>query len=334
MATSLVVRTLPIARDELRKFLPNSQLIKAFENLAQDVSETIPSAIDGNTTAVALAQATANSAIVQATAAQATADTALSNAATAQSTVDALALRDVPLPLVDAATILVNAVAHNSFSVTLGGNRTLDAPSNLANGMLLNFAIKQDGTGGRTLAFNAIYDFGAAGTPVMSTTPGVTDYVSGYYDAVSAKILCSIRKADSTAASFSAHNNGVAQSIPTGLFTKLTFSTELFDTGNRFAASTWTPPAGRPVMLIGHMTIPTVANSQALISIYKNGAEFKRGTQAITPTIDNVGVHVSCIDVPNGTDTYDLWAFQNAGASKNTDGTSTTTYFQATTITP
>lgn len=199
MAT-IPVLSLPIPRDELKKFLPNFQLIKAFENMSQDVSVNLPDGINDNAAAVEIAQATADSAVVQATAAQATADDAIIDAAAAQSTVDALALRDVPLALVDGASIAVNATAHNSFFVTLGGNRALSAPTGLLDGMLLNFAIRQDVTGSRALTFAAIYNFGAAGAPVLSTTPGAVDYVSGYYDAGSASILCTFRKAQSLSA--------------------------------------------------------------------------------------------------------------------------------------
>lgn len=327
MATTPVL-SLPIARDELRKFLPNFQLIKALENLSQDVSVTLPEAIGSNTDAVEIAQATADSAIVQATAAQADADAA-------QTAITALALRDVPLPLVDAGTILVDAAAHNSFSVTLGGNRTLDLPSNLANGMLLNFAIRQDGTGSRTLAFNAIYDFGAAGTPVLSKTANAVDYVSGYYDQTSNKILCTFRKAVSLAGYFSAHNNAVAQSIPNGAFTKVSLSTEDYDVGSYFASSSWTPPVGRPVQMMGSVFLGVSAlNSLLIASIYKNGVEFKRGTSLVNGGVNSASAHVSCIDVPNGTDVYELWVFQSTGGAQNTNGASSLTWFQGTTVQP
>lgn len=323
-----------IDRNELALFLKTPRLIKQIENVVADVVQTIPGAVDELEADVQAAQATADQAILDAAAAQADANQALTDAATAQSTVDALALRDVPLALVDAANIAVNAAARNSFSVTLGGNRTLDAPSNLSDGMLLNFAIRQDGTGGRTLAFNAIYDFGDQGAPVLSTTASAVDYVSGYYDSTSGLILCRFRKSAQGAASFSAHNNGVNQNIPDNAFTKLTFSTEAFDVGNCFAASSWTPPAGKPVMMIGAVALVTAVNTLTTIAIYKNGAEYKRGVMVAAPNTTTHVVQVTCIDIPNGTDVYDLYAYQNTGAPQNTNGVSNLTYFQGTTLTP
>jgi hypothetical protein len=322
-----------IERSDLASVFKTPRLLKQMENVIGDVAETLPEAIDQINADVENAQATADLALSNAAAAQADATAALANSAAAQADIDALALRDVPLALTDAATITVDAVAHNSFSVTLGGNRTLAAPSNLANGMLLNFAIRQDGTGGRTLAFDAIYDFGDQGTPVLSTAASAVDYVSGYYDSTSAKILCRFRKSASGTASFSAHNNGVNQTLATATFTKLSMSTEAFDIGSRFAGGTWTPPAGKPVMLIGAMAIGTVAGALTTVLIYKNGAEYKRGDMQQAQGTGPVVMHVSCIDIPNGTDTYELYGYQATGVNQNTAGGATVTYFQGTTLT-
>lgn len=60
-------------------------------------------------------------------------------------------------PLTDAVTIAVNARDSNAFKVTLGGNRTMGAPSNPVAGQTIKFLILQDGTGGRTLAWNAAF---------------------------------------------------------------------------------------------------------------------------------------------------------------------------------
>jgi hypothetical protein len=57
--------------------------------------------------------------------------------------------------LVDAATIAVDASLGNICSVTLGGNRTMGLPTNASTGQRMTFIITQDGTGGRTLAWNA-----------------------------------------------------------------------------------------------------------------------------------------------------------------------------------
>jgi hypothetical protein len=59
--------------------------------------------------------------------------------------------------LTDAATIATDANLGNSFKVTLGGNRTMGAPTNPVAGQRIHYTIVQDGTGGRTLAWNAVF---------------------------------------------------------------------------------------------------------------------------------------------------------------------------------
>lgn len=92
------------------------------------------------------------------------------------------------------STIPVNASVSNNFKGTLNGNKTLANPTNLHDGQILNFTIKQDATGSRTLAYGTMYDFGSAGTPTLSTGANKIDFISCSYDADSGKLLCAFRK--------------------------------------------------------------------------------------------------------------------------------------------
>jgi hypothetical protein len=98
-----------------------------------------------------------------------------------------------PVALTDGATISVDASLSNNFTVTLGGNRTLSNPSNLTAGMVLNFAITQDGTGARTLAYGTVFKFAGGAAPTLSTTAGAKDLMSCYYDG--AALMCQMNKA-------------------------------------------------------------------------------------------------------------------------------------------
>jgi hypothetical protein len=49
MADRPPVKTRPITRDKLAQFLPSHELIKAFEDMASDVSKVLPDAIEGTT---------------------------------------------------------------------------------------------------------------------------------------------------------------------------------------------------------------------------------------------------------------------------------------------
>ena len=95
------------------------------------------------------------------------------------------------IPLTDAATIAVDASLGNLFTVTLGGNRTLGAPTNPKLGQMIVFRITQDGTGGRTLAYNAIYRFSTdIPSPTLSTGIGKTDYLGFIYNLAANKWDC------------------------------------------------------------------------------------------------------------------------------------------------
>lgn len=61
------------------------------------------------------------------------------------------------IALTDAATIATDAALGYEFYVTLGGNRTMGAPTNPSTGQQITYVVIQDGTGGRTLAWNAVF---------------------------------------------------------------------------------------------------------------------------------------------------------------------------------
>lgn len=79
------------------------------------------------------------------------------------------AKRYTPVTLTDAATIAWDLDAAPLSRVTLGGNRTVGAPTNQRDGGMFILIVNQDGTGGRTLAWNAAFDFGTEGTPSLPT---------------------------------------------------------------------------------------------------------------------------------------------------------------------
>jgi len=71
--------------------------------------------------------------------------------------------------LTDAASIAVDFALGNNFLVTIGGNRTLAAPTNAVAGQTGQIYIIQDGTGSRTLAYNSAYQFVSGASPTLST---------------------------------------------------------------------------------------------------------------------------------------------------------------------
>ena len=77
--------------------------------------------------------------------------------------------------LSDGVTITPNFGAGINFEVTLGGNRTLGLPTNLKAGQSGVIYVVQDGTGSRTLAYNAAYKWAGGVAGVLSTTASRVD---------------------------------------------------------------------------------------------------------------------------------------------------------------
>jgi len=79
--------------------------------------------------------------------------------------------------LTDAATITPDFSSNNSFSVTLGGNRTLANATNTTIGQSGAIYIIQDGTGSRTLSFGLAYKFVDNSAPTLTTTANAVDVI-------------------------------------------------------------------------------------------------------------------------------------------------------------
>lgn len=79
------------------------------------------------------------------------------------------AQRGAFVELTDAATIALDLSLANQYRVTLGGNRTLGVPTNIAEGQQGVISIRQDATGSRTLAYAWPYEWAGGTAGVLST---------------------------------------------------------------------------------------------------------------------------------------------------------------------
>jgi len=77
--------------------------------------------------------------------------------------------------LTDGATISWDAQAEPVAKVTLAGNRTMAAPTNGATGQFVSLLVIQDGTGTRTLTWNAVYEFASDTAPTLTATGNLGD---------------------------------------------------------------------------------------------------------------------------------------------------------------
>ena len=77
--------------------------------------------------------------------------------------------------LTDASTVSWDASANQVTSVTLGGNRTFGAPTNQKDGAVYVLIVIQDGTGSRTITWNAVFKWVGGSAPTLTTTASARD---------------------------------------------------------------------------------------------------------------------------------------------------------------
>ena len=85
--------------------------------------------------------------------------------------------------LTDGATISWSTNTAPNAQVTLGGNRTMGAPSGGVNGGYYILNIKQDSTGSREITWNSVFNFdGIGGAPTLTTDADKTDKLVFAYE--------------------------------------------------------------------------------------------------------------------------------------------------------
>jgi hypothetical protein len=83
-----------------------------------------------------------------------------------------------PQTLTDGAAIDWDLELGGAAEVTLGGDRTLNAPTHMVDGARYRLKVIQDGTGTRLLTWNAIYRFPAGVHPCLSAAAGNIDIIT------------------------------------------------------------------------------------------------------------------------------------------------------------
>lgn len=82
--------------------------------------------------------------------------------------------------LTDGASITPDLSAGINYSVTIGGNRTLEAPTSVTEGKRGIIRVIQDATGNRTLSWNSAYKFAGGTDAVLSTAANAVDLFEYY----------------------------------------------------------------------------------------------------------------------------------------------------------
>jgi len=80
--------------------------------------------------------------------------------------------------LTDGANISWNLEDNQVAQVTLGGNRTLDNPTNMKDGGVYILRVIQDGTGSRTLSFGTAYEWSGGTAPDLTGDANAEDIIT------------------------------------------------------------------------------------------------------------------------------------------------------------
>ena len=118
---------------------------------------------------------------------------------------------------------------------------------------------------------------------------------------------------------FSAYAAAILQTIPNNAQTKVLFQTEEFDTNNCYANSRFTPTAAGYYQLNAEVRLDGASGTgEMMIILYKNGSEYKRGTnQSGTQIASNFwAMQVSSVAYANGVgDYFEIYVQQGSGGS-------------------
>ena len=130
--------------------------------------------------------------------------------------------------------------------------------------------------------------------------------------------------------SFSVHKNATNQTgIVTSTWTKVTWSTEEYDTNNNFASSTFTPTIDGKYNLKAQVQFVTgTVGSRIQVAVYKNGTAYKTGADDNVVTTP-APIPIDVVVESNGTtDYFDIYARQASGVNQDIEGGITVTWFQ------
>jgi len=183
------------------------------------------------------------------------------------------------------------------------------------------------GTTARTLSLTAGNVSLSAGGSNTYTMPAATDTLVGRAstDTLTNKTITSTTNSVSYATftnpyKFFAYRNSSAN-IGAG-FTKITFDTELYDTGSNFASGTFTAPV-TGFYHFEWMMGTTIAAGNGVSAIYKNGTSFAWGNEYPAGGGSGGGIDISA----SANDTFDIYGAASGTTTLNVGSSPIKTYF-------
>jgi hypothetical protein len=127
----------------------------------------------------------------------------------------------------------------------------------------------------------------------------------------------------------SVHPNGTNQTgIVTATWTKVTFSTELYDHGACFASSQWVPGKIGVGVVKARVSWDTMADTSPMkIAVYKNGVIYKSHMESSSGTAGGQGPMGDWdVEVTAVTDYFEIFARQESGGNRDINGTAIDTW--------
>ena len=117
------------------------------------------------------------------------------------------------------------------------------------------------------------------------------------------------------------------QSIPNNTNTKVTFTSEDYDTGSDFASSTYTAPSDGKYFFYTKLLCDNSSGDTAKIFFFKNGSAFIEHRNSSHGANRRTYQHSAILDL-SADDTIEVYKFQDGGSARDVDGDSNrSTYF-------
>ena len=160
----------------------------------------------------------------------------------------------------------------------------------------------------------------SSGLTQQADNSGVLQLASGTGNLVTVPSVTGTAMVSGNMPAFSAYAGSVT-SLSGGGFTKVLFDTEEFDTNSNFASSRFTPTVAGYYQINSSVSVGT--GTQLVCSIYKNGSEYKRGTNVTVSS--NQSVSSSIVYCNGSTDYVEIYGF--SGVTQNTNTGSSLVYF-------
>lgn len=206
-------------------------------------------------------------------------------------------------------------ISGNAATVTTNANLTGHVTSTGNAAILGSFTVAQLST--------AISDQNISGTNTGDQTITLTGPVTGSGTG-------SIATTITATPGFSAYASAATTCAAAG-FTKVLFATEEFDVGATFASSTFTAPTTGLYHIAAQIQIVgtnVVAGNRYIAILYKNGAQFKNGSETGTVTGSTYTSGISTLLSLAATDTIEMYFYNsNAVLTVDTANAQTQTWF-------